>query len=82
MTTQPTAKYPAICISRHRLKQALLAVSPSVQSIDIEDINMSVQSMIGWADMDADGLIDFEEYKRIITIGWYASYPCHLFSSK
>eukprot|EP00966_Prymnesium_polylepis_P259243 5988012-Prymnesium_polylepis.1 len=26
--------------------------------------------MIGWADLDADGQIDFEEYTRIIRVGW------------
>jgi len=50
------------------LKQALLTVTPSFLA-DIADIDASVNSMIGFADMDADGQVDYEEYKRIIKVG-------------
>lgn len=54
-------------IDKSELRSALLARLEGAVS-DME-VDLQVDEMISWADMDNDGLINYEEYARIITAG-------------
>ena len=56
-------------INKDELREALLMKSaPSAPALEAA-IDVQVDTMIAWADLDDDGLISFQEYKKIIQAG-------------
>jgi len=55
-------------LDARELKQALLCAASKTVTIEV-DIDDRVDEMIGWADMSDDGVVTFEEYKKIILAG-------------
>lgn len=59
-------------IDARELKEALLQMQHSFDPLEIPfgpALDAQVDTMMDWADLDNDGLIDFEEYKKVIAAG-------------